>query len=218
MTDKFIFSDESGCFTFNRAPNVSKYFVVTTIALDKCDIGSELQDLRRSMVRRGLPVGDCFHATTDTQRVRDEVFDLIRRHSFRVDATILEKSKAQPQTRTDEPRFFQYAWFFHFKKVGPVLFDPTASMMVTAAALGTNKKKIAFKTAVNNVVQQVLPREKWVVDFPQSASEPCLQIADYCCWAIARKWERGCARSHALIADKIATEFDLWRTGTTHFY
>jgi hypothetical protein len=27
-------------------------------------------------------------------------------------------------------------------------------------------------------------------------SDPCLQVADYCTWAIQRKWERGDERSH----------------------
>ncbi|HEY5286242.1 MAG TPA: hypothetical protein VIJ50_03970 [Solirubrobacteraceae bacterium] len=37
-------------------------------------------------------------------------------------------------------------------------------------------------------------------------SEPCLVVADYCTWAIQRRWEREDQRSHELIADKIASE------------
>jgi hypothetical protein len=37
-------------------------------------------------------------------------------------------------------------------------------------------------------------------------SEPCLVVADYCTWAIQRKWERDDQRSHELIAGKIASE------------
>lgn len=170
------------------------------------------------MVKREMPVGDYFHATTDAQSVRDEVFALIKSHDFRIDSTILEKSKSQPHIRETEPLFYQYAWYYHFKKVGPLIFDPGADMLVTAAALGTKKKKTAFKTAVNNVIQQTLPRDKWFVDFPPSIAEPCLQIADYCCWAIQRKWERNCERSHVLIEDKIKTEFDLFKAGDKHYY
>lgn len=36
--------------------------------------------------------------------------------------------------------------------------------------------------------------------------EPCLVVADYCTWAIQRKWERNDARSQILLADKIASE------------
>jgi len=49
-------------------------------------------------------------------------------------------------------------------------------------------------------------------------SDPCLQVADYCVWAIQRKWERDDSRSYDLIKDKIESEFDVWSIGSTHYY
>jgi hypothetical protein len=46
-----------------------------------------------------------------------------------------------------------------------------------------------------------------------SASDPCLWVADYCTWAIQRKWERGDTRSDDLIKDRIRSEFDIWERG-----
>jgi hypothetical protein len=89
---------------------------------------------------------------------------------------------------------------------------------VCAAALETNKGKAAFKLAFNNVIQQTAPGTRWATDLPPSAAEPCLQAADYCAWAIQRKWKMGDMRSYELIESKIATEFDLWRRGTTYHY
>lgn len=40
-------------------------------------------------------------------------------------------------------------------------------------------------------------------------SEPCLVVADYCTWAIQRRWERNDGRSHALIATKISSEVEV---------
>jgi hypothetical protein len=40
-------------------------------------------------------------------------------------------------------------------------------------------------------------------------SEPCLVVADYCTWAIQRKWERHDARSQSLLHDKIASETEI---------
>jgi hypothetical protein len=45
-----------------------------------------------------------------------------------------------------------------------------------------------------------------------------LWAVDYCAWAIQRKWEMDDYRSYKLVADKIATEFDLWRVGTVQQY
>jgi hypothetical protein len=71
-------------------------------------------------------------ATNSTQRqmqqaTRDAVFAILGKHEFRIDATILEKSNAQPQTRTSEATFYRYAWFYHFKHVGPWCLSPTPS-------------------------------------------------------------------------------------------
>lgn len=49
-------------------------------------------------------------------------------------------------------------------------------------------------------------------------SDPCLQIADYCTWAIQRQWERNDTRSTDLIKDKIKTQFDVWGRGETYYY
>jgi hypothetical protein len=39
-------------------------------------------------------------------------------------------------------------------------------------------------------------------------SEPCLVVADYCTWAIQRRWEWGDDRSYRLIADNVASEVE----------
>jgi hypothetical protein len=48
--------------------------------------------------------------------------------------------------------------------------------------------------------------------------DPCLQVADYATWAIQRKHEKNDARSYNLIKDKIASEFQPFRVGTTTYY
>ena len=58
----------------------------------------------------------------------------------------------------------------------------------------------------------------WEVAFWPSNSDPCLQIADYCTWAIQRKWEKNDSRSYDLIKDKIVSEYDIFRFGSTYYY
>jgi hypothetical protein len=85
--------------------------------------------------------------------------------------------------------------------------------------MGNNKpEKLAFYQAIDDVVTQFVNRSDWVVDFRQSNSDPCLQVVDYCAWAIQRKWEHGDVRSYNLISKRITYEFDLWKHGTTHYY
>lgn len=90
--------------------------------------------------------------------------------------------------------------------------------MITAAALGTKKGQAVYTAAVNEVLQQTVQRQQWRTFFPRAVADPCLQVADYCAWAVQRKWEKGETRWYEKIEDKIETQFDLWRTGSTHYY
>lgn len=219
MSRAYIFSDEAGCFVFKRNNRASRYFIVCTVTMTDCDLGVALQDLRRDMIWRKMPVKKhMFHCTEDRQEVRDEVFKLLSRHDFRIDATILEKSKAQPQTRSTNERFYKYAWFYHLKTIGPALLYGHDEAMISAAAIGTKKGQAVYTSAVNDVMQQTIRGKSWATSFPPSQADPCLQIADYCAWAIQRKWERDDTRSYDIIENKVRREYDLFIRGTHHYY
>jgi hypothetical protein len=52
-------------------------------------------------------------------------------------------------------------------------------------------------------------------------ADPCLQVADFCAWAIQRKWEskdKWDIRSFDLIKDRVTYEYDLFRPGNENFY
>ena len=66
MTDRFIYADEAGCFTFNRNPNVSKYFIITTIILPDWQSPTlGLQGLRHDLLRSGDEIGDLSRSVSD---------------------------------------------------------------------------------------------------------------------------------------------------------
>ncbi|MBI3568900.1 MAG: DUF3800 domain-containing protein [Gemmatimonadetes bacterium] len=218
MARVYVFADESGDFVFARTPNASKYFLLTTLTVPDCSVGSALLDLRRELAWSGEALDREFHATTDQQAIRDRVFALLSGHTFRVDATIVEKSKAQPHLRSSQERFYQYAWFYHFKHIAPKVVRPHDELLVVGASVGVKKQRAAFYEAVRDVVNQVTPTVTYQVASWTANSEPCLQAVDYCAWAIQRKWEKGDPRSHVLISSKVHTEFDIFKSGTTHHY
>ena len=223
MVNVFIFADEAGCFKFKRRAagkkdGPSDYFILTTVTAPEWGISDDLLTIRRDLALNGEPDRDKLHATSDLQEVRNRVFAVIAKQSFRVDATILKKSKAQPQTRTSEDRFYKTAWYYHFRHVGRAISAECDKMLITAAALGTKRTRATFKSAVNDTVQQILPRERWEVAFHESCKDPLLWVADYCSWAIQKKWEHKDMRSYELIKSKIKTEFDLFEPGLEEFY
>lgn len=218
MSNVFVFADEAGCFTFRNQKGASKYFIICTIASESWSASEKLLTLRRNLALYGEPDRDKLHATSDLQEVRNEVFNILKNENFRIDSTIIEKSKTNPKLRESEEQFYQKAWHYHFKHVGPKIIKNYDKMLLTAAALGTKRTRAAFKESVNNSIQKILPREKWQMSFHESSKDPLLWVADYCAWAIQRKWERGDTRSYNLISDKIITEFELFEFGNMKYY
>jgi hypothetical protein len=219
MTERFIYSDEAGCFTFNRGHNVSTYFIIVTIDMvDWRPATLGLQGLRHDLISMGEVLGDYFHATTDTQAVRDAVFAEIMTYDFKVQATICEKAKAQPQVTASKARFYKTPWYYHCKIGLAPRMAYSSKVTLTAASLGSKKERIAFTTGLDDVMSQSLGATPYIVDFRPCQNDPCMQIADYCAWAIQRKWEREDLRSYNLIKTRITREYDLWEHGSKLHY
>jgi hypothetical protein len=216
MADRYVFADEAGNFDFSRGSGASRYFILCTVESSHCEVGDALLALRRDLGWRGLHLDRVFHATQDPQTVRDEVFALLADTDFAVDATILEKCKAQPHLR-DEAQLYKMAWYLHFKHLARRM-NSSDRLFVAASSLGTKKARGALHSAVDDVVRQLSPCRSHRVAFWPADSDPCLQVADYCTWAIQRKWERQDQRSHVLIAPKIRSEFDVWQLGKVEYY
>lgn len=218
MARTYVFADESGNFDFSRGPGASKYFILTTITMRECSVGHSLLELRRELAWQRLGLSSEFHASTDSQAIRDSVFAAIVQHDFRIDATILDKTKAQPSIRGTDEHFYKMAWYLHMKFVAPRIVGANGELLVVGASLGTRKRRGLFHAAVDDVVRQVSPTIEFRVASWDGASDPCLQVADYCAWAIQRKWESGDERSYALVRPKIVTEFASFASGTATYY
>lgn len=207
---RYVYADESGNFDFSGQEGASRYFILTTVTVDDHTIASDLQTLRRKLAWEGESLAKGFHATNDKQRIRDRVFDVLGRHDFRVDATILEKRKADPSRRI-AGRFYGLAWYFHLSRVVPILAAQADELLVIAADIGANDMRANFSDTVSTVAGETGPKVAMVSAMWLAATHPLLQAADYCSWALHRKWERADSRSYNLIEDKIASELDVFR-------
>ena len=106
----YVYGDESGNFDFSDQEGASRYFILTTVTVVDRAIESNLLDLRRELAWEGESLAGGFHATNDKQRVRDRVFTVLGRYDFRMDATILEKRKADPRIRPTPALFYGFTW------------------------------------------------------------------------------------------------------------
>ncbi len=213
------FADEFGNFDFSLNQGASQYFGLTTVTFfDDQQARADLEELRFELAWDEISHPGPFRASTDRQSIRNRVFETLQPHDFRVDATILEKRKAQPQLRTTEERFYGYAWYCHMERIARQIAGASDDLLVVAASIGAKSKGKGFHYGVRNVMERFAPSHVTVtVQWPASV-DVGLQIADHCSWAIQRKWERGDERSYILIKDRIETEVDIFRGEKKLYY
>lgn len=219
---RYIFADESGNFDFKTGNGASRYFAVGTVTIDgdhaRSELNRKLSDLKYDMANRGVPVDGWFHATTDKQAVRDEVFKLLVAEGVHVDVTVLDKRKAMPRIRQTDEQFYKYAWHFHFNKIQWDLAGVT-ELVVVGASLGTKKRVTAFRAAIEDVVGQRLPATiaRRVVSWRDEADH-CLQAADYMLWAVTRDIEQNDDRARKQIDGHVSSCFQPFLYGPTLYY
>lgn len=216
-----IFIDESGNFDFS--PNGTRHFILTAVSTTDCaDLYSGYFRLRHQIAATGLDLEE-FHATEDRQAVRNQMYDLLAEHvthgCFSVDAIIAQKNKANPTIR-EETAFYTRLlkmllhWIFRQRTA-----EGVDRINVWAARIGTKKKRTAFEKAIKSYLghqlQTSLPFDVFI---HSSVSHPMLQVADYCCWAISRKWKDGDLRSYSRIQSAVLTEFEVFRNGRKEYY
>lgn len=217
MSRVYSFADEAGNFDFRDKPGASKYFVLGTVTLKDGTLAEELLRLRRDLAWQGVGLESSFHASEDQQAVRDAVFGVIQKADFRFDTTVLEKRKTQAHLQANHARFYKMAWYLHFKYVCPRIVKKQDELLVIAAQIGTKKSRKSVRAAIADVVAQCAPCSTWEVAFWPAESDPCLQVADYCTWAVQRKYENGDSRSYDLIKTKIGSEFEPFKSGPNQY-
>lgn len=208
---KHLFADETGNFDFSRKSGATRYFILASITLRECGtVNARLQELRHQMAWEGHDHPGPFHATKDPAPVRNRVLGIIEDLDLRVDALVLEKAKAMPHIRATEERFYKHAWFYLMRFVLPRL--NCRELLVVPASIGNNKRRTAFHDVVREVMQQVGTITYRTACWDAN-SDACLQVADYCGWALQRKWEMGDMIPYGRIQSKIRSEYDLFAPG-----
>jgi hypothetical protein len=211
----YIFADESGDFDFSNGG--SEYFIVCAVTMTGIGVAHRLLDLRHELTLQGHDI-EAFHAANDPWPVRTRVFAELQAAQVKVDAVALQKRKTYPRVAADKAYFYQLAWHLLFKHVAPLRCQPTDYLLVAAASLGTAARKTRFKNAVDRVVQQHNVCRSVVVGFWQTATHPCLQVADYCAWALQRWKERGDVRAYNFIQAKVAGCFEPFASNPANYY
>lgn len=216
MSTLDVFIDESGTFDFTS--NGSRYFILTAVTTSGC--GSVFPEFFEMKHAIGW---EEFHATEDEQRTRNLVYDFLERHCghgcLRIDSVIAQKNKVPPTLREEAvfyARLLRVLLRLVFRQRTLVGVD---RINVWAARIGTKRKKHVFEKAIKTYLARTLDRGiPYRLLIHSAASHPLLQMADYCCWAVAKKWKDKELRPYNKIRSALQTELDVLRRGRTEYY
>lgn len=216
----YIFLDESGNFDFSLSG--TRHFVLTSVSMERpFPVAAPLDDYKHDCLEYGLDL-EYFHCYRDGKIVRNRVFEMIAGHldDTHIDCLVVEKAKVGPELQED--RRFYPTLLAHLLKLilpGESSDGDTEKVIVITDTIPANKKRRAIERGVRTALHGTLPpRMQYRILHHQSRSHYGLQVADYCCWAVFRKWQTGERTWYDLIRPAIRRELDLFHAKATRYY
>ena len=212
----YIFLDEAGNFDFSA--NGSRYFVLTSVSMRRpFPLYGALDAYKHDCLEAGRSL-EYFHCSHDRTEVRNGLFDLIATHldDMRIDCMVIEKALTDPTLHQDS-RFYPAMLGHLLKLVLPIELDigGAEQVIVITDSFPVNRTRRAVEKAVRTTLARMLPPAvNYRVLHHQSRSHYGLQIADYCCWAVYRKWQRDESAWYDKIKSAVRNEFKFFRAGT----
>jgi len=227
MRTLFIFIDESGNFDFS--PKGTKYFILSAVSTLN-PLGKEkLEEIKYDLMKDGTNL-EYFHATEDKQVVRNKVYSFIENlKDIEIDSVIAQKNKTNPSLyvsiKKKKPKKGEKLYTLALQTLLQYIFRRYNSsakvdqvVIVLSSIFDVNKRELIKKT-IKIYLKQIFSNPFYLY-FHQNRSDKNTQIADYCCWAIYRKWTDGEIRPYSAVnkGNKIKSEFDIFKTGKTIYY
>ncbi len=215
----YLFLDEGGNFDFSQSGTC--FYTFTCVAMEReFNVCHDLSKYKYDAIEYGLNL-DSFHCAYDNAHVRGRVFGIIQDHidSLKIDSVVVRKCKTGTSLQ-DPPKFYALMLGYLIKYVLERYdLSQIEEIIVITDRLPVKRNKEAFEGAIKTKLASMLPNgATYRVLHHNSGSHYGLQVADYCNWAILRKWETGDNTHHQTINPAIRSEFDIFRTGTTRYY
>jgi len=162
-----------------------------------------------------------FHCADDNSHLRERVFGIIAENlsTLLIDSIIIEKPKTG-HTLQEPKRFYpQMIGYLLRYVIERQNQSQISEVIVITDNIPLNEKRKAVEKAIKLTLSEMLSvAVKYRIIHHASKAHHGLQIADYCNWAIYRKWERGDIHHYDIIKNGIRSEFDIFRSGTKRYY
>jgi len=211
----FAFLDESGNYQFTRHhANFLVYAaVVTSTPSLFCQ---EFSDLKYELHAQGTCL-ERFHACEDVQAVRNRVFGIISALTgYAIHSIIVRKNRVNPVLHKYGVYSIAYRTLLRYL-IGSWKLDRVCIVVDTVP---DQSHQVTLKSTLKARTTEIMNARgiPFSIDHHTSCSHALLQVADYCAWAIYRKWANNDVRSYAHIQGRIRNEYDIFANGDTNYY
>jgi len=217
-----IHTDESGNYDFSQRG--SRYYVFAAAwTYHPAPLAMGLTALRFEQIKAGHgEFLSSFHACEDSPWLRDRVISTLLNHaSWSFAAMVVEKAKVNPTIYDPQafyPKFLTMVLRFVLR--GRVRPDTSQILIYTDTLPMTQKKQArSVQVAIKHSCQREQPQIPFHVLNHRRESNAWLQVADYCCWGVCRKWEHGNTDAYDRLKARLAaTEIDPMSRGDGRMY
>lgn len=227
----YLFIDESGNFDFT--PKGTKYFILSCfVTFNPITKRGELVRLRYKLLSGGVDQ-EYFHATEDKQAVRDEVYAFLASlgDTYEIRAVAAQKNKTNPvlykESYMKGDRLIERVTGIGlYRKLCECLLQyifkgkshQVSKIIVVLGSLFVGDKKKVLLQTLKHFLKNHFPNARFEIYSHQSCADLNCQLADYCCWAIAVRAERGERRPYQVIKSQVKSVFDIFKKGDTEYY
>jgi hypothetical protein len=212
-----IHIDESGTPKFT-AQSPRYYVFAVAWTYEPSPLASDLSALRFKLLRDGHDI-PCLHAQKDHLEHKQEVSRLLDgRSNWNWAAAVIEMAKVHPEGRSPDIFYPQFM-------AAPIRFVLRGRAKHATRALIYTDQLQVNKESVKKAIRMTCAAELKHRGIPYhlyhhpSPSNAWLQVADYCAYAVYRKWEFSDNRLYDSIKRNLACpEMDLLRNGLRSYY
>lgn len=211
----FAFLDESGEFVFR--PQAGNYLVFAgVVTSNPLLFNQELSEVKYDLLRQGH-ILERFHAAEDKQLVRDRVFQMLTSSKeYSIHSIVVRKNRVNPVLH----RYGVYSIAYRTLLRYLVGSRGVKELYLIVDTVPDKRHQTVLKQTLQQRAKEALATKNihYTLCHHNSSAHALLQAADYCAWAIYKKWHAGDRRAYDLIRGRITNEYDIFGRGDQDYY
>ena len=205
----YLFMDESGCLGFDfDKKKTSKWFVVTFLfSTSKRPLEKIVKKVHGSLCKQLSKHSGVLHCNNEKPATRKHLLKLLKEKDCAIMTIYLNKRKVYTRLQDEKHVLYNYVTNILLDRIFSKRFVPeTKKITLIASKRETNKfLNDNFTSYLNRKINHEHNIEL-TVEIKTPADEKSLQVVDFVCWAIYRKYEYGDESYYNLIKEKIKEE------------